>query len=61
MKKSCDGCKAFRMDRCDSYCDLGYNIDSIKWKPLEQCPKPRTYMELINSAHKTIKTTIINK
>lgn len=59
MKKSCDGCRAFYPDRPVSRCALGYKLDVIKWKPLEQCPKPRTNIELCNTPHKSIKTHII--
>lgn len=49
MKKSCDGCKAFSfIDKYESRCELGYKVDGMKWKPLEQCPKPRTNIELCN-------------
>jgi len=48
MKKSCDGCRALESSPCSKYemqCVLGYLMDSFKWKPLEQCPKPRTNIQ----------------
>lgn len=54
MKRTCDGCKAFN----DSFnrCDLGYKIEPckhvwfipVKFRPLEECPKPKTYKELVS-------------
>lgn len=50
MKRTCEGCRAldttFR-----TRCDLGFEISASKqyygldvaWKPLEECPKPKTY------------------
>jgi hypothetical protein len=49
MKKSCDGGKALRFkDKYECCCELDYKMDGMKWKPLEQCPKPRTNIELCN-------------
>lgn len=54
MKKSCDGCKAFSFkDKYEGRCELGYKIDGMEWKPLEQCPKPRTNISLCNLPRKT--------
>ena len=47
MKRSCDGCRAFSFaDKYEGRCELGFKIDGMKWKPLEDCPKPRTNIEL---------------
>ncbi len=51
MKRSCDGCKAFSFrDKYEGKCDLGFKIDGMKWKPLEDCPKPRTNIEFCRIA-----------
>lgn len=54
MKRSCNGCRAL-----DTYfkpeCLLGFKIQGCKeiegmvvsWKPLEECPKPKTFSEYI--------------
>lgn len=50
MKKSCEGCKALESGRFNDYysvCDLGYEVDSNKAIPFENCPKPRTFIRLI--------------
>ena len=51
MKRTCDGCKALDMEKCD----LGYKTQKlykehsflIKVKPLEECPKPKTNDEYL--------------
>jgi hypothetical protein len=55
MKRNCNGCRA--LDRNNDYftCDLGYKIEQLKvervfnigGKPLEECPKPKTYDEYL--------------
>lgn len=49
MKRSCNGCKA--LNTCfNPSCDLGFKIQGFKewegltisWRPLEECPKPKT-------------------
>lgn len=55
MKRTCKGCRAFDTDGRFVKCDLGYKQEKI-WgrvfqpntaKPLEECPKPRTYQHLM--------------
>jgi len=49
MKKSCDGCKALEIDYFDNYsyfCGLNYKITK-DYKPLEECPKPKTIIKYI--------------
>lgn len=47
MKRSCKGCKALSETGIIGYkCELGYKTDSFM-KPLEECPKPRTYAQYI--------------
>lgn len=45
QKKSCEGCRALSLDRCDL--NFKNRHDPIQpWKapvPLEPCPKPQTY------------------
>lgn len=60
MKKSCNGCKAFYMDRYYGTCNLGYKIKNTRitssispamtiptCTPLEECPKPLTNKKLV--------------
>ena len=57
MKKTCYGCKALRNDQYWGRCELGYKIDKINRKPLEDCPKPTTNRAFIEcSKSKTIYT-----
>ena len=45
MKKTCHGCLA--MHRIEGIeCILDFKVESNKYKPLEECPKPRTRKEL---------------
>ena len=45
MKRTCRGCKAIIEVGVICYgCELGYKTDSFG-KPLEECPKPKTYDE----------------
>lgn len=47
MKRSCDGCKALIFkDKYEIRCELGYEVDGLKWIPLEECPKPRTNIKV---------------
>lgn len=54
MKKSCIGCRALRLrgkningfNESIGYCELGYKINEVEKKPLEPCPKPKTYNQL---------------
>lgn len=49
MKRTCDGCRALNTI-FEPKCDLGFKIlankqycgINIGWKPLEECPKPKT-------------------
>jgi hypothetical protein len=52
MKRNCNECKA--LDTVFSpRCNLGFKIQGAKeiyglyvsWKPLEECPKPKTYAD----------------
>ena len=51
MKKSCDDCRALDTRNKRYICDLGFEIEEVYWKthykvgakPLEECPKPKTY------------------
>lgn len=53
MKRTCNGCKAFFFMGCGEVrCELGYTIDANKLKPLEDCPKPTTNIQLINCKKK---------
>ncbi len=53
MKKTCNDCKALNTTFVPK-CDLGYRIEgvsklwgvTISWKPLEKCPKPKTYKDM---------------
>jgi len=52
MKKSCKGCKALYNSVHGLYCDLGYKTKIKFYKgvevgliPLEECPKPTTYLD----------------
>jgi len=48
MIKSCGKCKAFGLDRqCEPKCELGYPIDPSTHGPVGPCPKPLTYLDLI--------------
>lgn len=54
LKKTCNGCRAFSDNGSGGKCDLGYKVGdkkviynciTIEYKPLEECPKPKTYDE----------------
>ena len=58
MKHNCNGCRALNIDRCYCTCELGYPIAKevvnrqlmiYKYKPAEECPKPKTYDDLIKA------------
>ncbi len=58
MKRNCNGCKALDIDRYYGACELGYRIAKevtnrqlmlYKYKPAEECPKPKTYDDLIKA------------
>lgn len=46
MKRTCNGCRALEMGQGYHKCVLGYKYDD-KFKPSEECPKPRTICDLI--------------
>ena len=47
MKKICHGCLAMhRIEGIGCKCILEFKVESNKYKPLEECPKPRTRKEL---------------
>jgi hypothetical protein len=53
MKRNCNGCRASSRGFYNDYtCVLGYKVESVfsdkfvcytHGKPLEECPKPKTY------------------
>jgi len=55
MKRTCNGCKALDQDK--EVCNLGYRMEkighhkhteiAIDYKPLEECPKPKTITEYV--------------
>jgi hypothetical protein len=55
MKRTCNGCKAFvDVQGSEEFrCTLGYKMDV--GKPLEECPKPKNYAELIYCQGKTTR------
>jgi len=44
QKKTCERCKALKLDQGWYSCKLGYDINQ-NGIPLEPCPKPKTYTE----------------
>lgn len=51
LKKNCNGCRAIDGTKCD----IGYKTENIYYKsillgckPIEPCPKPKTYKEYFN-------------
>ncbi len=55
-KKTCDRCRALQM--CSGEiprCLLGFQIDCDKVVPLEDCPKPLIYTELIELRNELIR------
>ena len=61
MKKNCNYCRALHGIALDCFCSLGYRIEyeTVKGefghiempRPAEECPKPKTYKQLHNSAY----------
>ena len=50
MKKTCNGCRALVYGFQEMMCELKFETEPIyldgrviSYKPLEQCPKPKTY------------------
>ena len=52
MKRTCNGCKALKMEQYNCECLLGYKFDKHNFKPLEECPKPKTFMKFIEESDK---------
>lgn len=62
MKKNCEGCRAIGIY---AKCNLGYKTEKIYFdgigspvisiKPLENCPKPKTYKELFEAKTNNLK------
>lgn len=57
MKRNCKGCRALTEGfKGNLFCGLGYKVEQITFnvsysigaKPLEECPKPKTYNEYLN-------------
>lgn len=54
MKRNCNYCRALEHD---GSCSLGYRNETktvlfgvpVEFKPLDECPKPKTYDELFSS------------
>ena len=44
QKRTCESCKAMYQSQYIDRCELGYQFDK-HFKPLEICPKPKTYSE----------------
>jgi|GEM_PF-5643490 len=50
MKRNCNNCKALSKNSKFTYCELGFEITGnkeygglvINYKPIEDCPKPKT-------------------
>jgi hypothetical protein len=45
--KTCDGCRAYEGYKGNLSCSLHYS-NTLTGEPLEPCPKPKTYDQLIN-------------
>ncbi|KJS85009.1 MAG: hypothetical protein JM58_09595 [Peptococcaceae bacterium BICA1-8] len=56
QKRTCERCKALYISQYDVKCQLGYFLD-IKINPTEPCPKPMTYIELIECKKWYMKNT----
>lgn len=55
MKRTCEGCRAFAAWSALFSCDLHYKMDPKNGKPLEECPKPKTYAQLMSEHEKDTK------
>jgi hypothetical protein len=61
MKKNCNGCRASDRGHYGEYiCHLGHAVQSVssanagfykEGKPLEECPKPKTYDKYLELAY----------
>lgn len=57
MHKKCDGCKALQYEKCLLGYEITYkrkvinvgngNMETLKFSPIKQCPKPLTYKKYI--------------
>ena len=57
MKKNCLNCKSY--DQSFQTCTLGFKQEYVYvneliryLKPLEECPKPKTYMQLVKESNR---------
>jgi hypothetical protein len=48
MKKTCNNCKALEKTGYNYFCLLGYKMDGLNRKPLEDCPKPLNNNDFCN-------------
>lgn len=46
-EQTCNRCKAYRYACGTAICQLGYGIDQKTGAPEEPCPKPLTYLSLM--------------
>ena len=46
-ERTCKKCKALKTEYGEFCCELGYKIDDHKVAPLEICPRPLLYTDLI--------------
>jgi len=64
MKRNCNGCRALDQNNSGYYCSLGYKVEQVYFesiysmgsKPLEECPKPKTYDKYLE-----LKREVINE
>lgn len=54
QKKTCENCRALEQYQYVNGCILGY-VFNEKFKPLEPCPKPKTWNDLIECRKRYIK------
>lgn len=61
MKRTCNDCRAlYRVEFGIVECELGHKIKAksnykgigVEYKPLEECPKPKTYDEYFKAKQK---------
>lgn len=61
LKRNCNGCRASgELEIGNNTCGLGYKTAvktelwgrPVQWKPLEECPKPKTYNDYFNAERK---------
>lgn len=57
MQKTCERCRALQMGQGQQpSCNLGYEIDRLTIAPLDSCPKPLTYLDLIEAREEALAT-----